>query len=135
MRTITGGMMAGTRTLWYLHPDNAGPWASRARSTARMTPTAASNRPRRPTGALVESVLHQGLDHARRTAHADGGRLPPTRKPDDQGWSTGTSDHLGSLAATTEATHTGASDGPAMPMTLRQAPLPTAAMTRRESGH
>ena len=42
VRTITGGTMAGTRTLWYLHPDNAGPWASRARSTARRPPTAAN---------------------------------------------------------------------------------------------
>ncbi|MFT7773444.1 RHS repeat-associated core domain-containing protein [Roseateles sp.] len=104
VRTITGGSQAGTRTLWYLHPDNAGALGFESEVNSPTTPTA--NNPAQTTNRHFLSVGGQSIG-----VIITLGNLPT---PGSDGSLAGLSsvtikrleywhkDHLGSLLATTD---------------------------------
>lgn len=104
VRTITGGSQAGTRTLWYLHPDNAGGLGFESEVNSPTTPTA--DNPAQTTNRHFLSIGGQAIGVIITT-----GNLPtPGSDGSLAGLSSATikrleywhKDHLGSLLATTD---------------------------------
>ena len=107
VRTITGGTQAGTRTTWYLHPDNAGNLGFEQEVNAPTSPTAANpagthNRHYLSFGGRAVGVLiSEGtLPAAQNNAPAI---ITSITLKKVEYWH---KDHLGSLIATTD--HAGA---------------------------
>jgi RHS repeat-associated protein len=107
VRTITGGTQAGTRTTWYLHPDNAGNLGFEQEVNAPTSPTAANpagthNRHYLSFGGRAIGVLiSEGtLPAAQNNAPAI---ITSITLKKVEYWH---KDHLGSLIATTD--HAGA---------------------------
>ncbi len=109
VRTITGGTMAGTRTTWALHPDNAGGLSFEHEVNAPTTPSAAnpaatSNRHYLSAGSMTVGVL---VSTGALPALSSTATAPPSISSITlvkvEYWH---KDHLGSLAATTD--HAGA---------------------------
>ena len=106
VRTIVGGTQAGTRTLWYLHPDNAGGLGFESEVNSPTTPTA--DNPAQTTNRHFLSVGGQAIG-----VIITNGNLPT---PSSDGSLAGLGsvtikrleywhkDHLGSLVATTDHT-------------------------------
>lgn len=103
-RTITGGAMAGTRTTWYLHPDNAGGLGFEQEVNSPSTPSpqnpaATSNRHYFSFGSKAIGVLVTTGS----IASTDTSTTPPSISSMTavklEYWH---KDHLGSLVATTD---------------------------------
>jgi RHS repeat-associated protein len=108
VRTITGGAQAGTRTLWYLHPDNAGGLGFESEVNSPTSPSASNpaqttNRHFLSVGGQAIGVLITNGSLPTLTVN----QLPPNLATATiqrlEYWH---QDHLGSLVATTD--HTGA---------------------------
>jgi RHS repeat-associated protein len=112
VRTIAGGTKAGTRTTWYLHPDNAGALGFEQEVNSPTTPTAdnpaaTNNRHYLSFGGQTLGVL---ISTGAIAAVDPSSTVPPTATTvaltQVQFWH---KDHLGSLIATTN--HAGAVTG------------------------
>ncbi|MDR7335406.1 RHS repeat-associated core domain-containing protein [Roseateles asaccharophilus] len=108
VRTITGGTQAGTRTLWYLHPDNAGGLGFEHEVNSPVTPTA--DNPAQTSSRHFLSVGGQAIGVL--ITHGSLPTLTVNQLPPNLASATikrleyWHKDHLGSLAATTD--HAGA---------------------------
>jgi RHS repeat-associated protein len=108
VRTITGGTMAGTRTTWYLHPDNAGNLGfeqdvNSPTMPSASNPAATSNRHYLSFGARAIGVLVTTGSIATTDTSTSPPSITSIAAVKLEYWH---KDHLGSLIATTD--HLGA---------------------------
>jgi len=105
VRTITGGSFAGTRTTWYLHPDNAGNLGfeqevNAPTSPSSANPAATSNRHYLSFGGSTLGVLVSSGSLSSTPASTAPPSIGSVTLVKVEFWH---KDHLGSLVATTDS--------------------------------